>query len=169
MRGIAWISQDRDTPDVGHYLGQQLEDLAAVVAGDVRDSGQIAARSSQTRHEARPDRIGHANHDDRGCLRHLLGCTDGRRAPRQDQIHLGRNELAREFREAFGCAIRPPLLEDEVAAFDVAEFTHCLAEVPKHRLGHSGRTHGKEPHPVGPAGGLRLGIGDAAGRDKHAP
>ena len=77
MRGIAWISQDRDTPDVGHNLGQQLEDLAAVVAGDVRDSGQIAARSSQTRHEARPNRIGHANHDDRGCLRHLLGCTAG--------------------------------------------------------------------------------------------
>jgi hypothetical protein len=102
--------------------------LADQVVGEVRQPGDIAAGSREALDEPVGDRIADGRNDDGNGGRGAFGGERRQGARRHDHIDVQPDELCRARSEPFGLAVGIPVLDHEVAPFDVAEITEPLAE-----------------------------------------
>ncbi len=125
---IAQVEEPRDSGELRKKLLEQLDafgiDLDVVVA-EPRD---VSAWAPEAGDEAGPDRITAGGHDHRNGLCHVPRRQRGRRSPRQDQIHLQTDQLARESGEPFVAAVRRSVRDVDVLTVAVPELTQSLSE-----------------------------------------
>ena len=100
--------------------------LPASIRYLVRQTGDVAARSRQTRDQAGPDRVRRRREHDRDDRCRLL-CREGwRGCHRDNDIDLEPDELGRDFGVALIAALCPAILNREVATLDPTEFAQPL-------------------------------------------
>jgi len=128
-----WVGEIGDARHGGKRLAQELQPLAAKVGTNHGIAGDIAARTSEARHQACAHRIGHADHHDRDCRRRRLGCFRWRRAVGRNKIDRSADEFAHRAHEAIGHALAVAVFVVDTLPFDVAELTQSLAEAVPHR------------------------------------
>jgi len=92
----------------------------------VRQTGDVAARSRQTRDQASPDRIVYRREHDRDDRCRLLCREAWRGCRRNNDIDLEPDELGRVFCVALIAALCPAILNREVATVDPSEFAEPL-------------------------------------------
>ena len=118
---VGRVADHGDPCRAGHRVARQLQELAPF--GQRRQqAGDVAARPRQARDEAGADRVGDPQREDRDRQRRLLGGECGGHAGgRDDQVDVGRDQLARERVEALVVLVGPAVLDRERAAFAPAE------------------------------------------------
>ena len=63
----------------------------------------------------------HCLHDDGNHAGGALGCTDCGGGRSDDEFHVELNQLGRQGRKSFRLRRSPPILDDRVAALDIAQ------------------------------------------------
>src|SRR5262249_26716368 len=126
--GIADIGHDRQPAKIGDDLAQEFESLAGSIRYLVRQTGDVAARSRQTRDQAGPDRIVYRRerewHD-----RCRLLCREDLWGSRRDKdIDLEPDELGRDLSKALVASFPPAILDRDIATVDPAKFAQSLHE-----------------------------------------
>ena len=102
------------------------EFLATSIRYLVRQAGDVAARSRQTRDQSGPDRVRRRHENDRNDRCRLL-CREGCGGCHCDNdIDLEPDELGRDFCVALIAALCPAILNREVATVDPSEFAEPL-------------------------------------------
>ncbi|HXU89772.1 MAG TPA: hypothetical protein VFQ62_13040 [Methylomirabilota bacterium] len=135
LDGARRIPDIHDPPDLGNDLLQQLEPLRRELGRNVRQAGDVAAGTRQAIHEADLVGVRRHRHDDRNRLRHRLCSPDCLSTGRDDNVDPSLHELRGQLRQPLGYAFRPPLLQREIAAIDVAQVAECLPEdLPRSRV-----------------------------------
>jgi len=91
-----------------------------------RQTGDVAARSRQTRDEAGADRVPRRRNDDRddGCR--LLGSYDCLSRRRDNDVDFASDKLGRDLGEALAASLRPAILDRDGATLDPAKFAQAL-------------------------------------------
>src|SRR5262249_47382698 len=124
--GIARIGHDRQPAKTGYDLAQEFEFLATSIRDLVRQTGDIAARSGQTRNQAGAYWIVCRREDDRDDRCRLRCRESWRGCRRHNYIHLESDELGRVFCVALAAALCPAILDRQVATVDPSEFAEPL-------------------------------------------
>jgi hypothetical protein len=120
------ISYDCQPAQVRNDLAQEFESLAGKVRNLVRQTGDVAARSSQTCDQAGPDRVRRRRKHDRDVRSRLL-CGEGwRGCHRDNDIDLEPDQLGRVFCVALIAALCPAILNREVSTIYPTEFSEPL-------------------------------------------
>ena len=126
---VVGIHEQPDQRRLRHDLAQDLEALRRQCARDERDAGRVAARLGHALHESEAHRIGADGEHDRNRRRGGLRGSRGRDvAGGGDDVDLARDQLGRERGQAGVVAVRPAVLDREVASFGVARFGEAVAE-----------------------------------------
>ncbi len=68
-----------------------------------------------------PTEAVHCLHDDGNRSGGALGCTDCGGGRSDDEFHVELNQLSRQGRKSFRLRRGPPILDDRVAALDIAQ------------------------------------------------
>ena len=118
---------------MGHVRGGFLEQFDPLSSEAYRtdpegDAGDVASRTREAGHDARPDRIDQAGEHDRdrsGCL--LRGERTDRGANHED-VDLQPNHLGDESGKAFGPPFRESRFDDDILPLDVPEVSEPLPE-----------------------------------------
>src|SRR5262249_47732054 len=98
------------------------------VASQVRQTGDIAARSRQRSHEACANRVSRRREDNRDDRRRLL-CCEGWFGPRgENDIDLEPDKLGRDLGITLGASLPPAILDGDGAALAPAELAQPLHE-----------------------------------------
>src|SRR5262249_30820601 len=105
-----------------YYLAQEFDFLASSVRHLVRQTGDIAARSRQTRDQASSDRIVYRREHDRDDHCRLFCRESWRGCRRNNDIDLEPDELGRIFGVAIATTLCPTILDRDGATLDPAEF-----------------------------------------------
>src|SRR5262249_1597734 len=107
---------------IGYDLAQEFEFFAGSIRYLVRQTSDVAARPSQTRDQASPDRVRHHCEHDRDDRCRLLCCQGWRGCLRDNDIDLEPDELGRVFGVALIAALCPAILNGQVTTVDPTEF-----------------------------------------------
>ena len=91
--------------------------------------GDVAARVRRAANQPKRDGIADADHDYGDRSRRVMGSLGRRRDWRHDQVNLEAHQVSGELRQAIEFALRPPVLDDDILAFDVAELAKTLAKL----------------------------------------
>ena len=144
--GIADIGDNRQAAETGNNLAQELEFLAPSIRYEIRQTGNVAARSRQTRNQAGADRVRHRREHDRddGCR--LLGGERHWRGHCDDDIDLEPHELGRDLGVTLAAALRPAIIDCEVVTLDPTEFAQSLHKSGGPRALDRGRVRTEVPH-----------------------
>ena len=125
--GIIGITHRAEAARVGNDLPQQLDHLAAQIAGEIGDAGDIRSRPRQAGDQALTDGIGDADEDDGDRGGRAAGGDHPACGPCQDDIVATAHEIGRDIPH-LGRARRRAEFDDEVLTFDIAALAHSLAE-----------------------------------------
>jgi hypothetical protein len=128
LGGIGGIPNDRRPRQVRRNLLEQLQPFPADAVFVLHETGGVAARPRQTRHEARANRIDDLDeHDRHGAGRPLHRSRDGG-GRGQNDIRRERNQFGRIPAIAVGIARAPARLDPHVAAVGPAQLLQPLNE-----------------------------------------
>ena len=130
--------------EMGDGLTQEFEFLAGSIRCLVRQTS-VAARPSQTRDQASPDRVRHHcehDRDDRCCL---LCCQGWRGCLRDNDIDLEPDELGGVFCVALIAALGPAILNGQVTTVDPTEFAEPKTKAATRWLSIEGLVAPKNP------------------------
>ena len=128
LPGIREVDPYRHPRHRGSSLLEELEGFGDHAGREGRQARDVASRSRQAGHKPAPDGITDGNHDDRGCLRRLLGRQGRRRARGNEDIYLETNQLGRQAGESVGRPWCAPAFNDDVLALDVTELAQPLTQ-----------------------------------------
>src|SRR5262249_48951288 len=78
--GIAEIARNTDATDARNDLPEQIDHLAAEIAGDIANPGDVSPRPRQTGHQSRAHWVSNPDHDDGNGRHRAAGGNDRRRA-----------------------------------------------------------------------------------------
>src|SRR5215470_11127516 len=126
----------RGIPDVDKYcqsaatwgeLAQEFEALSGQIRALRREAGDIAAWSRKAINKPAANGVDGQGEDDRNS-RCRLPCSRDSVAPGHNDIDVGINKLCRNLGEAFGASLCPAAFDDDVLAFDPAQFAQSLYE-----------------------------------------
>ena len=120
------VEHECDAGDAGRHLLEQLDPFAGHARLQVRESGGVAARTRQARHEALGDRLADPGEHDRNGARRLL-CPD------QSQGGIGQDQVrrkAQQFRGGGPCPLgignTPPVIDREIATDRPSQLVEAL-------------------------------------------
>jgi hypothetical protein len=126
--GIIGITHRAEAARVGNDLPQQLDHLAAQIAGEIGDAGDIRSRPRQAGDQALIDGIGDPDEDDGDRRGRAPGGDHRGCGPCQDDIVATAHEIGRDVLVLLGRGRRRAEFDGEVLAFDIAALAHSLAE-----------------------------------------
>src|SRR5438128_332907 len=128
MGRVAWIPQDRDARDRRDRLFEELDVFCAHLDQHASRARQVAARTSEARHEPAGHRVADGYEDDWNRPGRVLGRDSRRRRERHNEIDLKPDEFGRQLRQLPESAFRPSVLESDVPTLDMAELAQALPE-----------------------------------------
>ena len=137
---IAWIAEVRYAGNPRRNLLQQLHPLPEDFFSDQHgDSGDVASRPREARHDPGAYRITPSDHDDRNRLSRTLRHQRCCRRPDDHDIYLEADKFGDQLGITLGLAVSVSVLDGDVLALDVAEITETLPECRGVWLGWRGR------------------------------
>src|SRR5262245_14781078 len=105
---------------MGNGLLQQLGALSSKAPRhEGREARNVAARSSEARHEPNSDWIADADEDERKCCRCRLSCERGLRRRGDNEIWVAPDHLRDKLRDGFCLSLRPSPLDEDVPVLRV--------------------------------------------------
>src|SRR5438046_1955681 len=102
-------------------FAHKLQSLSGKLGRQQRHTGDVAARVSKADDQATTDRIRHGRHHDGNRPCRALDCTDRRRGRSDDEVHIELYEIRGHGWKSFLVFAGPPILDDQVAALDIAQ------------------------------------------------
>ncbi len=159
----------------GFELPQKFHAFAERLEVEQRDAGDVSARTSIAGDKSSGDRIGaHREHDRNPHIRPTHRTEGG--PLRHDHLGTGAKDFADPPRQRLRVSIAVPLVDDEVAALEVAELAQPVTERRQKRGRNIGAVGG-DPRDVQCSSRLRMrprsggdrqqGQGDARGASIH--
>ncbi len=113
------MDQQPDPRESGNDLPQQLQSLPRELGGEIREPGDVAAGSCETRHEAGGDGIARRRQDDWNPLCRLLGGLARGGEFRDEDADREPNEFLGEEVGAIDASLCRPEFDRDVPSVDV--------------------------------------------------
>src|SRR5262245_16508642 len=116
---------------------QKSKELCPELRRNEGDTGDVAARPTETGDEPEFDRVAAGSEDDRdGCGRRL-GCNCRWGVMRSDHCYLTPDQIGCEVWQSIGLGLRPAILDRHVLALGITGFTNALPECAVTRYARS--------------------------------
>jgi hypothetical protein len=143
-RRVCRIPENGNPSDTGHCFAEQLEPFAGDFRCDIRQSRDVASRSSEAGHEAGTNGItGYRKHDRDGSDR-TTGRVRRLRSLGHYRVDLQLRQFGRERREAVPIPPGPPELKSKVPSFRVTQLSQAAPERFHTRVARGVRTGSEE-------------------------
>jgi len=127
---VAPIPDDRQPFCAGHAFFGELQTFCSEIAGDERDSGEIAAGPCEGRHCADSNRIAQCEHHDRYRACGLLGGQHRGRPGHRDHVRLLLEEFLADRVDELHLTLRGPVNDFHGLTGYVTEFAQSFEKGP---------------------------------------
>jgi hypothetical protein len=124
---IGRVEEDGNQGRGRHQLAQQLQSFRQQLRIQADHARKISSRTVEAGDKADPHRVVAAREDDRDRRGRGLG-RHGRGAIRRDHRHLATDQVGCHGRQPIVHAIRPAILDCDIAALDMTGFVQALPE-----------------------------------------
>jgi hypothetical protein len=124
VRGLRGTKEHAEPCRVRHDLLQYLQPLGGEVGCQHRQTRDVSAGASETRHVPEADRVGMGCEHDGDRLGHLPDGPNLNRRRREYDVDVHADQLGCKLGQLVD-RLRPPELNDNVLSFDIAEFAQA--------------------------------------------
>src|SRR5262245_10397820 len=112
----------------GHGLLKELQSFAGELGGNIREPGDVAARSTQTLYKSSSNGIAADRHDDGKGLRRFASRIQRKGITRDDDLDRETNQLGREVWKPREVALRVSAFDLDVPALNPSQLSQALRE-----------------------------------------
>jgi len=136
----SWLAKHGEPRGLWNHFLEELHSFRHQLGRNVRDAGDVAARTNEAGDDCRFDRVEARRQHDWNCRGRFLYDCRRRSRRRNDKVNLHLDEFSGEARESVGTIFRPAGLDDICAPLNVSQ----LGEADSNLVKAAGTVRGVE-------------------------